>query len=186
MAFRVRWSDLKWIRSVCAVIVAFFAVASCANWSQEPARDGPFELELTDGTWSAERISLQVPLRHDDPEGHKILIRLVWVFGKERKLAPFFFLAGGPGGSGTGKVLRKNAQLTPLEKLILNYADIIFIDQRGTGAAIPRLICKDDAQLPLVPAPNRDLMLAVGSRLAEDCAKLWRERGIDLQAFNMA
>ncbi len=186
MAFRARWSDLRWIRSVCPLVAALLFAASCANWSQEPARDGPFELELADGTWPAERISLSVPLRHEDPEGPKILIRLVRVFGKQGKLAPFFFLAGGPGGSGTGKILRKNARLTPLEMAILDHADIVFIDQRGTGAAIPRLICKDDAQIPLVPAPDRGLMLAIGSRLAKGCKRLWHERGIDLQAFNTA
>ena len=174
----------RWAYRLGILGAVSLTVLGCASSSSEPVHDGPFELELAGETRRAERISLSVPLRHDDPEGPKILIGVVRIFGENRNLAPFFFLAGGPGSSGISKFLHKGAQLAPIEKLILKHADIVHIDQRGAGTARPRLICDDTAELPLIPAPDRELMLAIGSRVAEDCAKIWRKKGIDLQAFN--
>ncbi|MEM6795798.1 MAG: alpha/beta fold hydrolase [Acidobacteriota bacterium] len=94
--------------------------------------------------------------------------------------APIVYLAGGPGGSGSGTA---RGGRFPLFMALRELGDVIAFDQRGTGLSSP---------LPFCPAPPRAFAGGVSTRrqildglsaTARHCAAFWKERGIDLNGY---
>lgn len=97
-------------------------------------------------------------------------------------LPPIFFLAGGPGSAST-RVGR-----TPyffLFKELSKYADVVLLDQRGTGNSIPNLECRSFLDLPVDITENvqeeimKDLL-----KNCKECADEFIAMGIDLSSYN--
>lgn len=97
-------------------------------------------------------------------------------------LAPIFFLAGGPGSSSTriGKT-----EYFFLFKELSKYADVVLLDQRGTGNSIPNLECRNSLDLPVDITENvqeeisKDLL-----DKCKECADEFIEMGVRLKAYN--
>ena len=97
---------------------------------------------------------------------------------------PIFFLAGGPGGSGIegSAVVATHPQLRLLEQ-----ADVIGVDQRGTGASVPnldRLPGGETVVERLRGAVDRDRLVRTSEAVAAATADAWRRHGVDLAAYN--
>ena len=91
----------------------------------EPVRFGP-----EGGQVDAERWTIRVPENRADPDSRQIAVRFVRLPSEsETPAAPVVYLAGGPGGSGTGAAERR----WPLFRAIREVADVVLLDQRGTG-----------------------------------------------------
>ncbi len=97
---------------------------------------------------------------------------------------PVFFFAGGPGSSST-----RVAQTTYfyLFREIQEFADVVLLDQRGTGGSNPNLQCYNQLGLPTditvdVPA---QAVSAVAEAVGK-CADRFRREGVDLAAYNSA
>jgi pimeloyl-ACP methyl ester carboxylesterase len=98
---------------------------------------------------------------------------------------PFVYLAGGPGGSGiegcvgpaTGRFVR-----------LLQYGDVIGLDQRGTGLSVPNLIEGPHFpyQLPLDRVVTREDVIAADKESVAKMVAHWIEAGVDLSAYNSA
>lgn len=132
--------------------------------------------------------TLRVPLAHARPRGRSITIaytRLHWIPspGAARR-TPAIFLNGGPG----------NATLVPIAPLgaispALRRADLIFVDQRGTGLSRPRLNCPEvaRARVGVLERPGdpvseaRRVAAAAGA-----CARRLRRLGVQPGAYNTA
>jgi pimeloyl-ACP methyl ester carboxylesterase len=131
----------------------------------------------------AERGILRVPENRSDPQSN--LIELAFVRFKSTAKnpgPPIVYLAGGPGGSGTGAA---TGSRFPLFMAMREIGDVIAFDQRGTGMSKPNLSCFERLAIPLDVAPSRE---AVGRALREqasECAWYWRNlQRVDLTGYN--
>ena len=95
--------------------------------------------------------------------------------------APVVWLAGGPGVPGI--VMARVPVYFRFFERLREVADVILLDQRGTGMSSPSLEC------PKVSPPadvfeNDDKWLRAYTTLTRACAEHWRARGVELAAYN--
>jgi len=162
-------------RAACrCAAVALVALAPAANGAEAaalvalaPAANGAPAAALSDCHVPGLRNgvlcgTLQRPLDPAHPERAEIGIRYVVVPAMaRRKLSdPVFLLAGGPGQSAVAVA----AQTMALFSRLNNRRDIVFVDQRGTGASAP-LQCPDPEHETLAEQADPDRQV----RLAEQC-----------------
>jgi pimeloyl-ACP methyl ester carboxylesterase len=94
---------------------------------------------------------------------------------------PIVWLSGGPGASGIADLETPALQLF-LELRAL--ADVLILDQRGTGRSTPRLDCAGSIQLPFDVAVDRVRAVDALETAAAACAEQWRRQGVDVAAYN--
>ena len=145
----------------------------------------PYELPagLVDGE-SVRCGFLTVPQRHAEPNGPTLRLGVAVIASTAKKPAsdPLVILAGGP-GQGTDSLLLLFGEGYPFSlNPLRERSDVILLDQRGTGAAEPKLSCPTD--VPVAPG-TMPILLADedAGRLLIDCADDLREAGVDLEAF---
>src|SRR5262245_1453973 len=117
-----------------ALLICLFA---SVNRAQELPKISwePFSFEAPPpvGRTSAERGWLEVPVRHERPTEGRIRLPVVRLrTSNPNPGPPVIFLAGGPGNVGTRLL---TGVLAPHAARIAAFADIVTLDQRGTGAA---------------------------------------------------
>ncbi|MEA9787082.1 alpha/beta hydrolase [Xanthomonas campestris pv. raphani] len=137
------------------------------------------------GTINAQVAFLEVPRRHDEPDGPRMRLRVVRLpaSGGNGKATPVVYLAGGPGGSGVGTA---RGPRWPVFDQVRRETDVLLFDQRGTGLSelpppCPYIQRFDDAK-PL----DRDVALAALRDTAARCIAHWRKAGVDLAAYTTA
>ena len=129
--------------------------------------------------------SLTVPERHERPDGRQVRLAVARLAARNPTPAadPLLILVGGPGDSGLGVV---EGFLTSSAR---DAREVIFLDQRGTGASTPNLACPELEAL-VVPqlAERSDDRAAREARL--DATRACRARlvdgGVDLGAYTSA
>ncbi len=131
----------------------------------------------------AERGWLIVPERHASPSGKTIRLPVLrFRTSSKRPLPPIIYLAGGPGSAGLSSARRD--QYFPIAMAMREIADVVFFDQRGTGASEPSLALKLTAGLPANESMNSEASRAALATGAAKAAAEIRSRGIDLSAYN--
>lgn len=135
------------------------------------------------GAIAAEIGTLRVPRRHGEPNGATLALRFVRLKAVRTPTAPpVIYLAGGPGGSGIDAALGVR---WPVFDAVRQHADVILLDQRGTGRSEPPPPCPR-GESPVWPT---DVVLSaeeVARALqgeAQRCVTAWRAAGIDLAAY---
>ena len=130
----------------------------------------------------AEEGTLYVPEDWARPEGRLIELHFVRFRSTSANPGPpIVYLAGGPGGSGTAAA---SGDRFPLFMQLREVADVIALDQRGTGGSRPFLLCPEPLRTPLdQPAESPAVMLAVLD-WSRGCAEHWRAQGVDLAAYH--
>ena len=93
---------------------------------------------------------------------------------------PIVFLAGGPGVPGIG-MARVPIYFTLFERL-QTIADVILLDQRGTGLSTPNLQCP--TALPADMWETREKASQALTGLVRSCAEHWSAQGVDVPAYN--
>lgn len=127
------------------------------------------------------RGTVTVPESHGGLPGRFIMLAYVRLHGSASSTAsPIVYLAGGPGGSGIADMT--SPRFAPYRRW-LAFADIIALDQRGTGESSPSLVCRDDFHARPNKADTGVRFLADYRRVARRCAALWRRRGVRLAAY---
>jgi len=131
---------------------------------------------------AAERGRLVVPESWERPSGSTVELQFVRFKSTAAKPgAPIVYLAGGPGGSG---VAAARGARFPVFMALREVADVIALDQRGTGSATPSLLCAEPWTYPVetagVPAEILESMRAHARRCAAELARA----GIDLTAYH--
>jgi pimeloyl-ACP methyl ester carboxylesterase len=63
--------------------------------------------------------------------------------------------------------------------------DVIVLDQRGAGLSEPNLNCPGSLNFPLNRPGDREPMLKRFEQASRGCAHFWRERHVDLPAYNV-
>lgn len=116
---------------------------------------------------------LEVPERHDEPEGAKIELAVLILRSPvdEPAADPIVYLEGGPGGSA---LVRLDAWLDPVTPLLAE-RDVILVDQRGTGFSTPSLACDREFE--------RASLFATSISILERCISRLEEEGVDRAAY---
>jgi pimeloyl-ACP methyl ester carboxylesterase len=139
-----------------------------------PARKGP-PLDADFG-W------LTVPARRAQPGGGTVALPVLRFRTTSRSpQPPVVYLSGGPGGSG---IAAAQGPLLPVFEALRAVADVVVLDQRGTGLARPAVTCRESWSHPLDRAVSRDELLAVARERSRACAAMLRADGIDPTAYN--
>lgn len=144
-------------------------------------------LRAEDGAeFSITRGRIQVSALHAErgPDSPKFELAFVRIHRADGPAASaHIVLAGGPGESGVelvqGLARQGGVLLDPLFD-----ADIIGLDQRGTGASSPNLADTRQISLPLDQPASSELWLPILRRTVADATKDLAQRGIDVRAFN--
>lgn len=95
--------------------------------------------------------------------------------------SPIVYLAGGPGGSGIKTA--KGKRFTMFMKL-REIADVIILDQRGTGKSNQLPKCKSYARFKQDKPITKSEYLEKTSKNINKCLQFYKENGYDLTAYN--
>ena len=143
----------------------------------------PYTFTARNGTEvAAERGTISVPERRSDPNSRMIDIAYVrFASTSDNPGDPIIYLAGGPGGSGSGTA---RGSRFPLFMALREVADVIAFDQRGTGFSDIPPDC-EDPNSPSISTPiTRDSMTDYYMAETARCWNVWESQGIDIGAYN--
>ncbi|MCP4661899.1 MAG: alpha/beta hydrolase [bacterium] len=131
-----------------------------------------------EGQWGV----LKVPEERRNPEARTLELAFVRLPSTAREPGPpIVYLAGGPGNSG---IESARGPRLPVLLSLREIADVILLDQRGTGSSRPGLICWDSWVYP--PAEPLDPTAALDTikEIARSCAESMKKEGTNLSAYN--
>lgn len=180
-------------RLACIVVSASLALPVPARQhADEPSgTDHPIELtsvvfETFEGdTVSAERGVLHVPENRSSGSERTIALQFVRFQSTNPSPGPpIVYLAGGPGGSG---IAAARSRRFALFMALREVADVIALDQRGTGLSEPDLSCPESRyQYPLDEPLDRARWLDMARRAASICLDSLEDRGVDPHGYTTA
>ncbi len=133
-------------------------------------------------TVEAELCKFRVPLDRTNDQLDSIEIHFVRLKSTSKKSeSPIVYLAGGPGSSGIETAKGKRF---PIFMKLREIADVIILDQRGTGLSniIPN--CPNKANFDVTKPIVRDVYVSKTKENAENCLTYWRDRNINIWAYN--
>jgi pimeloyl-ACP methyl ester carboxylesterase len=143
----------------------------------------PYSLRTAKGTEATTLHRIDVAENRARPQGARItlaVVRLAATAPSSRP--PVIYLAGGPGQSGIAA-----AQISDTDDIlqrIRRTADVLLLDQRGTGQSVPRMSCPSTHALPADVFASASAMQRALEPNLRDCLESWRGRGADLAAYN--
>lgn len=94
---------------------------------------------------------------------------------------PIIYLAGGPGGSGIGTAQYYRFELF---MALREVADVIALDQRGTGKSNDLADCQSSQYIPQEHAIDDQQFIALHRQALAECFKFWDNNGVDYAAYN--
>lgn len=94
---------------------------------------------------------------------------------------PIIYLAGGPGGSGSGAARGKRFELF---MALREVADVIAFDQRGTGMSNQVPYSPAKLHYPLTTPFRRQPLLEAMKQRIKESVTFWKSKGIDIDAYN--
>lgn len=165
--------------SALALAAMFAGVSACTK----ALPMAPYTLAADDGTAvPVERGELVVPENRSAGGGRSITLRFVrFRSTSPHPGSPIVYLAGGPGGSGIGAA---RGERLPLFLALREVADVIALDQRGTGDSNQVPLCRTDRRFPLDRPATRDSLIPFMRAAAAECVQFWKKRGVDLAGYN--
>jgi pimeloyl-ACP methyl ester carboxylesterase len=143
----------------------------------------PYALEAEGGQKvAAEMGRLLVPENRTRPASRRIEL----VFLRLKSTAadpgpPIVYLAGGPGESGIDTASGPGFSVF---MALREVADVIVLDQRGTGRSQPDMSCSGTWGFPLDRPGDPKQMRRIAAQKVRDCSRELRRQGIDLSGYN--
>ncbi|MFL6228136.1 MAG: alpha/beta hydrolase [Pyrinomonadaceae bacterium] len=162
--------------------VAFHQVADAQNVRAGQLVVEPYTLQTYDGRDHAAEFG-RLWVRENRAARSDRLIQLAFVRLKStarQPASPIVWLAGGPGVPGIG--MAKVPVYYSLFERLREVADVILLDQRGTGMSTPNLECQH-APLPADAFETDAKWLRAYTDLSRACAERWRAQEVDLAAY---
>jgi pimeloyl-ACP methyl ester carboxylesterase len=127
----------------------------------------------------AEKGTFQVPENRAVPGSRKITIGFVRFKSTSATPGdPIVYLAGGPGGTGTGTA---QGPRFPLFMALREVSDVIAFDQRGTGLSSPTPFCR--AEPAFSGAYTKANIVAFMRAGVTRCFDWWESQGIDIDGY---
>lgn len=145
----------------------------------------PITFTANDGTEvAAEKGAFAVPENRSDPGSRMITLKFVrFPATTNNPGPPIVYLAGGPGGSGSGTA---EGRRFPLFMALRGVADVIAFDQRGTGLSSSVPGCDSQVPFPKDQAVTRERRAALLREAAAVCAAFWEGEGVDINGYTTA
>ena len=165
------------------LVFLFAALTAPMPAAGQTVEEIAFELER-DSTVQAELWTISVPENRSDPASRQLDLRFVRLESRaERPDAPVVYLAGGPGGSG---IRAGRGKRWDLFERVREHADVILLDQRGTGQSddVPR--CESSVRVPPDSATTRARIVRLHRAALDECQAFWRAEGVDLRGYTTA
>ncbi len=168
---------------LAVVLTAFlYAPGALAIQTGTEVKYEPFTFKTNDGRkLPAELGRIKVPENRSRADGKTIDLAFMRLKSTAKNPGPpLVLLAGGPGGSGIAEAGIFFHIFEPL----LEFGDIIALEQRSAGQSRPYLACmvKGFESDSLV---SRENMLRYTVDYFRPCAESWRAKGIDFSAYNV-
>ncbi|MEO8000722.1 MAG: alpha/beta fold hydrolase [Arenimonas sp.] len=138
-------------------------------------------MQLTINTGMIEVLELHADAGENSKKIELAFIRIQR--GSKPGKSAHLILAGGPGDSGV-KLVQDMVQQGGADFMQIFDADIIGIDQRGTGKSIPNLASDVRYELPLDQPASPELWLPIIEQANAKVAASFRSKGIRLEAYN--
>lgn len=95
--------------------------------------------------------------------------------------APIIYLAGGPGGSGIATAQNRRFGLF---MALREVADVIALDQRGTGQSNDLPDCVSDQFVPQDRPIDDQAHIRLQQHALQSCLAQWQQQGVNLHAYN--
>ncbi len=131
---------------------------------------------------AAELGKFSVPENREKPSGNSIELQFVrFKSTNPNPSFPIVYLAGGPGGSGTGTAKGPRFELF---MALREVADVIAFDQRGTGLSNPIPPCNQSTPFPLNEPGTQEAYVKHIQANTKKCLDFWKEQGFDLSGYN--
>ena len=154
-----------------------WAPGSAASQTTQPYT---FEAQVRH-TVEAELGEFTVPENRAAPGARSIAIRYMRLASRaERPGSPIVYLAGGPGGAGT-QAMRGQRWL--LFDRLRDVADVIILDQRGTGLSDEVPGCDSSVEIPFDRPATRAVLIDSYEAAFHECLEVWRDAGIDIRGY---
>ena len=151
--------------------------------AQDPLTLRPYLFKARDGQEiEAQWGVLKVPEERGNPATrtlHLAFVRLPSLAPEPGP--PIVYLAGGPGSSGIE--IAKGARM-PLLRALREIADVILLDQRGTGSSRPTLVCRDSWAFPYDEPLDPVVVRETITEKTRTCAETLEKNGTVLSAYN--
>ena len=169
-----------------AIAVVAFLVLGPAAWAEQPPglRFEPHVIRGFDGVErQAELARLSVRARRAPPAGDTIDLAVVRLKSTATSAGdPIVFLMGGPGIPAS--VMAQVPIYAQLFDRLRAVADVILLDQRGTGLSRPALDCPvREAPLGAGAFENQSALLAEMLTEIRPCVATWRAKAVDPAAY---
>lgn len=132
-------------------------------------------------TTSAYAGTFSVPEYRGDPSSKSISLRYVRFPATSKNPGyPIVYLSGGPGGSGIGTAKWRRF---PLFLAMTAHADVIALDQRGTGQSDGPPECRSSQVAPGTRPLSDEAFAELYRAAIRECAFFWAEQGTNLRGY---
>ena len=98
----------------------------------------------------------------------------------DKPAAPIVYLAGGPGGSGIATAKGRRFELF---MALRQHADVIALDQRGTGLSDDVPPCKSSQAMAVSARWDEQKMAQLHELALAECAVFWKGNGADILGY---
>ena len=164
-----------------ALAIAVVATPVAAQ-ERPPLRFEPFVFRLRDNSeLMVERGRMLVPEDRNDPRSRRIELGFLRLRSTAARPGnPIIYLAGGPGGSGFATA---RGPRQPIFLALRQVADVIVLDQRGTGFSNHIPPCAAARRLDPAAGLNEATLTAYFGDTLRDCVARWRAAGVAVNGY---
>ena len=130
------------------------------------------------------RGAFEVPEDRSDPDSRMITISYIRFPATGEASDPHIvYLAGGPGGSGSGTARRQRFELFMAMR---DHGDVIAFDQRGTGGSTELPRCTSSVHVPETEVVSDAAYADAWRAAVNECGAYWRGEGIAIEGYTTA
>ncbi|GAB2931651.1 alpha/beta fold hydrolase [Rheinheimera gaetbuli] len=126
--------------------------------------------------------SFQVAENRNKPDSRQLTIHYVrFPALTDKPAAPIVYLAGGPGGSGISTAKGRRFELF---MALRQHADVLALDQRGTGLSDDVAPCKSSQIMDTTAVWNEQKLAALHQQALLECTAFWQAEGADIYGYS--
>lgn len=164
------------------LLLSLSSLLSAQELSWKPYRFEPSGAAAIAGM-DAEMGTLAVPSNRSRPDSGRLQLAVLRFRSTSPNPGPpIVYLAGGPGGSA---IETARGTRFPYFMALREAADVLVLDQRGTGLSAPLvMLCRESWTLPVDQPGDREQMLALARTHSESCAALLARNGTRIEDYN--